>query len=101
MAPENGRMNGGDAQRREMDELAQREAEVKRREFEALVTKAGLDRDEAEFARLKVQATLIADACCARMEELRGDDGSDTRGRFRSASSNREPSSDRPIRRHI
>lgn len=67
---EQAKVNG--ESRREMDELAAREAELRRREFDAFVVKGGVD--DAEIARFKVQAALIADAVadavCERIADL-------------------------------
>jgi len=63
---EQGKVNG--ESQRERAELAAREAELRRREFDALVSKAGID--DAELARLKVLAALIGEAYCDRIGEL-------------------------------
>jgi len=55
-------------QEQERAELATREREIRKREFDALVTKAGID--DQELARLKVLAHLIGDAYCERLGEL-------------------------------
>lgn len=75
---EQAKVNG--ESRRESDELAAREAELRRREFDALVAKAGID--DAELARLKVLAALIGDAYCERIGELLDAEEGSTKRRF-------------------
>jgi hypothetical protein len=86
VAETNSRANG-DSQR-EMAELAAREREVRKREFDALVMKAGID--DAELARLKVLASLIADSYCERLEELLDAEEGSTNATRRPSQSNRE-----------
>lgn len=86
----------GESQR-EREAIREREAELRRREFDALVAKAGID--DAELARLKVLAQLTAEAYSERIGELLdAEEGSTTR-RVRASVSGARESDDSQRRR--
>ncbi|HEV2616447.1 MAG TPA: hypothetical protein VGU63_07550 [Candidatus Acidoferrales bacterium] len=87
------RMNGRLQQEQERADLAAREREIRKREFDALVMKAGID--EQELARLKVLAHLVGDAYCERIGELLDaeEEGSPARRSLQATRESRESGS--------